>query len=128
MAECCLDPLKHRSPVHVEPSVYRIRLRRDELLQARKAAGLDSDYALAMAIGVNRSTVARVLAGSLQPGAAFIAGVVAVFARFDRYFEVLRGQTEVLVPGIDAGRTPGERSYDASRPRTVTDHLEDRRP
>lgn len=100
----------------MEPSVYRIKLRRAELDQARKAAGLDSDYALARAIGVNRSTVARVLAGDLQPGAAFIAGVVAVFARFDRYFEVLRGQNEVLVPGVDAGRARSEQDGKRTAP------------
>lgn len=88
----------------MEPSLYGIRLRKEELDQACKAAGLKSDYAVARAIGVNRSTVTRVFAGDLQPGSAFIAGVVAVFARFDRYFEVVRGETEVVVPGIDSGK------------------------
>ncbi|MGM1064472.1 transcriptional regulator [Saccharothrix sp. Mg75] len=88
----------------MEPSVYRVRLRRDDFGEARKAAGLASDYALARALGVHRSTVCRVLAGDLDPGAGFIAGAVAVFARFDRYFEVTRGPNLVLMPGVDAGR------------------------
>ncbi|MFT7836952.1 helix-turn-helix transcriptional regulator [Saccharothrix sp. BKS2] len=101
----------------MEPSVYRIRLRRDELDRACEAAGLNSAYALARVIGMNRSTVTRILAGDLQPGAAFIAGVVAVFARFDRYFEVVRGETEVVVPGIDSGRTPQGDVEDVGRAR-----------
>ncbi|GAA1307465.1 hypothetical protein GCM10009634_70540 [Saccharothrix xinjiangensis] len=101
----------------MEPSLYSIRLRKEELDQARKAAGLRSDYALARAIGVIRSTVTRVFAGELQPSGAFIAGVVAVFARFDRYFEVVRGQTEVVVPGVDSGRAPQGDVDDVGRAR-----------
>ncbi|MFC6091168.1 helix-turn-helix domain-containing protein [Saccharothrix lopnurensis] len=86
----------------MEPSLYGIRLRREELCRAREAAGLRSDSALARAIGVNRSTVTRILAGDLQPGAAFIAGVVAVFARFDRYFEVVRAKPKWWCPASTA--------------------------
>ncbi|MFT7839263.1 helix-turn-helix transcriptional regulator [Saccharothrix sp. BKS2] len=103
----------------MEPSLYRIRLCKEELYRARKAAGLRSDYALARAIGVNRSTVTRILAGDLQPGAAFIAGVVAVFARFDRYFEVVRGETEVVVPGIGSGRPPQGDVEEVGRARRI---------
>ncbi|WP_322746679.1 transcriptional regulator [Saccharothrix syringae] len=54
-------------------------------------ANFRSDYALARAMGLNRSTVTRVVAGVLQPGPAFIAGALTVLAplRFEDLFEVV---------------------------------------
>ncbi|MEU4740533.1 transcriptional regulator [Actinosynnema sp. NPDC023658] len=48
--------------------------------KAARLAGFRSTYALAKAMDVNRSTVARVLAGEMQPGPAFIAGALLALA------------------------------------------------
>lgn len=73
-------------------SQYTVRLRVAEFQRAARRSALTSDYALAPAMGVNRSTISRVLTGELRPGAAFIAGALAAFApievRFEDLFEV----------------------------------------
>lgn len=69
---------------------YTVRLRASEFLDAARRARFTSDYALARAMGVNRSTVTRVLKGDLQPGPAFIAGAVtALSADFAHLFEIV---------------------------------------
>ncbi|GAA1292148.1 bifunctional DNA primase/polymerase [Saccharothrix xinjiangensis] len=70
---------------------HTVRLRSRRFGSAAKLAGFHSDYALAKAMGVNRSTVSRVMHGALQPGPAFIAGalVVLVPMQFDDLFEVV---------------------------------------
>jgi hypothetical protein len=55
---------------------HTVRLRTDVFTKAARLAGFRSDYALAKAMGVNRSTVARVTSGALQPGPAFIGGAL----------------------------------------------------
>lgn len=62
---------------------YVIRLRRDAFAKAARLAGYTSDYALAHAMSVNRSTVSRVKAGQLAPGTAFIGGALATLAPMD---------------------------------------------
>ncbi|MGW4115292.1 transcriptional regulator [Actinosynnema sp. NPDC004786] len=57
-----------------------IRLKGDVFVKAARLAGFSSDYGLAKAMDVNRSTVARVLAGELQPGPAFIGGALTALA------------------------------------------------
>ena len=54
-------------------------------------AGYYSDYSLAPAMGVHRSTISRVRSGSAQPGKAFISGALTVLApyEFDDLFEVV---------------------------------------
>ncbi|WP_158852333.1 transcriptional regulator [Saccharothrix deserti] len=69
-----------------------MKLRVAEFQRSARRSALTSDYLLAPAMGVNRSTISRVLTGELRPGAAFIAGALAAFAplevRFEDLFEV----------------------------------------
>ena len=69
-----------------------IKLRTEVFARAARLAGFDSGYALAKAMDVNRSTVARVLSGELQPGPVFIGGALTALAplRFEDLFEVVR--------------------------------------
>jgi hypothetical protein len=71
-----------------------IKLRTDVFAKAARLAGFRSDYALAKAMDVNRSTVARVLSGELQPGPAFIGGALTALApmQFDDLFEIVTTQ------------------------------------
>ncbi|MEU6148477.1 hypothetical protein ABZ816_00600 [Actinosynnema sp. NPDC047251] len=98
---------------------HTIRLRTDMFARAAKLAGFRSDYGLAKAMDVNRSTVARVGSGELQPGPAFIGGALVALApmRFDDLFEVVPAST----PTADH---PKERQGSAdqhTRHRTVHD-------
>ncbi|WP_447005872.1 transcriptional regulator [Saccharothrix isguenensis] len=69
---------------------HTIKLRAFEFVQAARSARLHSDYALARAMGVNRSTVTRVLKGELQPGPAFIGGALTALRRqFEDLFEIV---------------------------------------
>ncbi|QFZ24091.1 transcriptional regulator [Saccharothrix syringae] len=67
-----------------------MRLRKGAFTKAVELAGFPSDYALARAMGVHRSTVTRVLTGHLQPGPAFIGGALTALApmQFDDLFEI----------------------------------------
>lgn len=71
---------------------YTVKLRGEVFLKAARLAGYPSDYALARAMGVNRSTMTRVLKGSLQPGPAFIGGALIALdpMGFNDLFEVVR--------------------------------------
>jgi hypothetical protein len=68
-----------------------IRLRTETFAKAPELAGFRSDYALAKAMDVNRSTVARVVNGDLQPGPAFIGGALTALSpmQFHDLFEVV---------------------------------------
>ncbi|MBB4965756.1 transcriptional regulator [Saccharothrix violaceirubra] len=57
--------------------------------KAARLAGHPSDYSVSQAMGVNRSTVTRVRAGTLHPGPAFIAGALRAFPplTFEDLFE-----------------------------------------
>lgn len=70
---------------------HTIRLRTDTFVKAVRLAGFRSDYALAKAMDVNRSTVARVVSGQLQPGPAFIGGALITLTpmQFDDLFEIV---------------------------------------
>jgi hypothetical protein len=59
-------------------------------------AGFQSEYALARAMEVNRSTVARVFSGQLKPGPAFIAGALTALAplEFVDLFEVVHSDSK----------------------------------
>ncbi|MBB5956418.1 pyocin large subunit-like protein [Saccharothrix tamanrassetensis] len=72
-----------------------IRLRTKAFAKAALLAGYTSDYALAKAMEVNRSTVARVLSGHLHPGPAFIGGALTALApmQFEDLFEVVPAST-----------------------------------
>ncbi len=72
-------------------SGYSIRLRFVQFDKAVRLASFPSDYALARAMKVNRSTVMRVRAGRLQPGPAFIGGALKALdpMTFHDLFEVV---------------------------------------
>ncbi|KOX13713.1 hypothetical protein ADK67_43705 [Saccharothrix sp. NRRL B-16348] len=70
---------------------YTIKLRTDVFTKAARLAGFRSDYALAKAMEINRSTVARVLSGELQPGPAFIGGALLALTpmQFHDLFDIV---------------------------------------
>jgi hypothetical protein len=70
---------------------YTVRLRQDHFTKAAQLARLCSDYALAKAMEINRSTVARVRNGELRPGPTFIGGALRALTpmQFDDLFEVV---------------------------------------
>ncbi|MFD7653939.1 transcriptional regulator [Actinosynnema sp. NPDC059797] len=74
----------------VGSSQYWVRLRTEKFGRVVELAGFRSDYALARAMGLNRSTVTRVRTGQLQPGRAFISGALKALVpmEFDDLFEV----------------------------------------
>jgi transcriptional regulator with XRE-family HTH domain len=69
---------------------HEIKIRDTGFAAARTAAGYSSDYSLAKAMGVSRSTVVRALRGSIKPGGQFIAGALMALdtATFEELFEV----------------------------------------
>jgi len=71
--------------------VATLVLRVDRLNAYRRLAGLDTDVSLARSIGVDPTTVYRVLNGKTAMSARFIAGVVATFGPdlFADLFEVV---------------------------------------
>ncbi|QFZ16207.1 hypothetical protein [Saccharothrix syringae] len=70
---------------------YTVKLRTAAFGRAASLAKFESDYALARAMRLNRSTVTRVRAGFIQPGPAFIAGALRALApmTFEDLFEVV---------------------------------------
>lgn len=66
-------------------------LRGDNLNKYRRLAGLETDASLARRIGVDPTTVYRVLNGRTAPSARFIAGIVDAFGAdlFPDLFEVV---------------------------------------
>ncbi|WP_415367111.1 transcriptional regulator [Saccharothrix sp. BKS2] len=76
----------------IQSKSYTIRLRSEAFLKAVRLAGYPSDYGLARAMGVNRSTVTRVMSGSLQPGPSFIGGALIALRpmEFNDLFEIVQ--------------------------------------
>lgn len=69
---------------------HTVKLRTTAFVQAARTARLHSDYALAQAMGVNRSTVTRIIKGDLQPGPVFIASALKALDKdFDELFEIV---------------------------------------
>jgi hypothetical protein len=70
---------------------YTVKLRFDVFAKAATLAGHRSASSAAKAMGLNRSTIARVMAGELQPGTTFIAGALVALTpmQFDDLFEVV---------------------------------------
>lgn len=95
------DAWPRRSGVRADPSGYSVRLRFEAFGKAALLAGFASDYALARAMRVNRSTVKRVREGALQPGPAFIGGALTTLApmTFEDLFEV------VELPADESGQS-----------------------
>lgn len=79
-------------------------LRADKFNAYRRLAGLDTDVSLARKIGVDPTTVYRVLNGKTAMSARFIAGVVDTFGAdlFADLFEVIPdvAQADVLARDI----------------------------
>lgn len=69
----------------------QIKLKPRGLAKHRKAAGITTDPELASRLGVDRTTVHRILAGDADPGTRFIAGAVLAFGveSFDELFRVV---------------------------------------
>lgn len=66
-----------------------VRLRVDAFTAWAGCQGLDSASAAAERIGVDRTTLSRVLSGEIAPGEKFIAAVLtATGAKFERFFEI----------------------------------------
>ncbi|MEU4802362.1 transcriptional regulator [Actinosynnema sp. NPDC023587] len=65
-----------------------------KLIRSARLAGLNSDYALAKKMGINRSTLSRVIDSELQPGPAFIGGALVALdpLRFEDLFMVVPNQ------------------------------------
>ncbi|QFZ20259.1 hypothetical protein [Saccharothrix syringae] len=76
---------------------HTVKLRTARFVRITQAAGFGSHYALARAMGLNRSTVTRVVTGSLQPGTAFIAGALIALAplSFDDLFQIVEQPASV---------------------------------
>jgi transcriptional regulator with XRE-family HTH domain len=68
-----------------------LKLREDKLTAYRRIAGLSTDTALAQKLGVDPTTVYRVLNGKTEMSARFIAGIVDAFGSdlFADLFEVV---------------------------------------
>lgn len=71
---------------------HTVRLRTEAFVKAAKLAGFQSDYSLARAMDVNRSTVTRVITGRLQPGPTFIGSALTVLSpmAFNDLFDIVR--------------------------------------
>lgn len=69
-----------------------LKLREDKLNAYRRIAGLGTDVSFAAKVGVDPTTVYRVLNGKTEMSARFIAGVVDAFGSdlFPDLFEVVR--------------------------------------
>lgn len=61
-------------------------VRLDALTALRRDARLDTNAALAAAIGVDQSTVGRVLAGRTEPSTRFVAGLTRLAEKHGRGF------------------------------------------
>ena len=68
-----------------------IRLRPEQFRRRARLNGLETDTALAAHIGINRSTLFRMLNGDAAPGEKFMAQVLAAFPglKFEDIFEVV---------------------------------------
>lgn len=73
-------------------------LRGDKFNAYRRLAGLDTDASLAQKIGVDPTTVYRVLNGKTAMSAKFIAGIVHIFGAdlFADLFEIVADDLEEI--------------------------------
>lgn len=72
-----------------------IAVRWDVVNALRETRDLDDDAKLAAAMGIDRSTVSRVINGKSQPGPRFQAGLcLALGARLDHLFSVVPASSE----------------------------------
>lgn len=77
---------RRRRPAALPPALPAdLVLRRDAVHVLRQVRGLESDGALAAAMGMDRSTVNRVISGGRQPSTSFVASLAIVLgAKLDR--------------------------------------------
>ena len=70
-----------------------MRLRIQEFRQRAAKAGLVTDDDFASALGMNRTTIWRILGGRMAPGERFIAAVLATIPStgFSDVFEIVTG-------------------------------------
>lgn len=73
-----------------------LRLRTAQLDKLRHTAGLATDAALAARMGMDPSSLSRVLAGKQAPGGRFIASLVACFPGWaiDDLFEIVHDEDD----------------------------------
>lgn len=70
-----------------------VRVRWDVVAALRELRGLESDAALAAAMGVHQSNLSRVTNGKQQPGPTFMAALcLALDAKLNNLFEVVPDQ------------------------------------
>lgn len=64
----------------------------------RADQGLDLDKDLAMALGVSKSTVSRIVRGEAAPGVGFIAAALQTFpVKFEDIFEIVEKRHPVVL-------------------------------
>jgi hypothetical protein len=92
----------HVANVGVMPMAHTVRVRAGMIEKAMSLSGHRSDYSMAKAMGINRSTLARVRAGQLQPGPSFIAGALIALSPFQfcDLFEVVPRNQDVHQDGL----------------------------
>jgi hypothetical protein len=69
--------------VGVTPMAHTVRVKSGMIEKAMSLSGHRSEYSMAKAMGINRSTLARVRSGQLQPGPSFIAGALIALSPFE---------------------------------------------
>lgn len=97
-----MPPQSEPQPL-TSPMPNTVMLRTEIFTKAMVLAGFRSDYGLAKAMGINRSTVARVVNGELRPGAVFIASALTVLApmEFKDLFDIVPLAEATLTRGND---------------------------
>jgi transcriptional regulator with XRE-family HTH domain len=82
------------------PEVTTLRFRADQFRLYGKARGIVTDNEIAAAIGLDRSTVYRLLSGDNDPGKYTIAAILAAFPdrKFEDFFEVTTVQPRARRP------------------------------
>lgn len=87
--------MRNRTLVRYGACMHRtegtVRLRTGQFRRHAEQAGLASDNAIALALGVNRTTVMRLLAGDITPGPRVIGSVLLTWPekRFEDFFEAV---------------------------------------
>jgi hypothetical protein len=78
------------SPQSDTPARPALRIDRDVLLAHRDAAGITTNALLAERIGVDESTLQRVLAHAVEPSGRFIKGLLQALpkAKFEDLFQL----------------------------------------
>ena len=80
----------HRTQTQTPPAVT-LRFRADQFRLYAQTRGILTDNAIATAIGLDRSTVWRLLAADTAPGKLTIAAILTAFPdrKFEDFFEIV---------------------------------------